>query len=362
MSPRLFVFEYLSGGGLDAAAGRLSPADLDLLHQGLAMRDALLADLERLPGLAVSCAVGPGVPAPRGAATLRPRPGEPVEDFVEREAASHAAAWVVAPETGGLLAALARRVAPARWLGCSAEAIALCGGKRATLERLAAHGVATPLDAMEAARRWVVKPDDGAGSVDTRVHPRREAAEADLAARRARGASATLEPWVEGEALSLSLACGGAAAVELLSVNRQQVEVAADGRLHYHGVAIDTRDAVAARRDALAATARAVAAAIPGLRGFVGIDLVWHAQRGPVVIEVNPRLTCAYVGLSAALGRNLAGELLARHAAGPAGRAAGAAVGDAADGPAGRGAPADRAGGPAAGAGASDAEGRAWTR
>jgi hypothetical protein len=44
--------------------------------------------------------------------------------------------------------------------------------------------------------------------------------------------------------------------------------------------------------------------------GFVGIDLVWHARLGPVVIEINPRLTCAYAGLSAALGRNLAAEIV----------------------------------------------------
>ena len=53
-----------------------------------------------------------------------------------------------------------------------------------------------------------------------------------------------------------------------------------------------------------------VAAAIDGLNGFVGIDVVWHAYRGPVVIEVNPRVTCALVGLSAALGRNVAADLL----------------------------------------------------
>ena len=314
MTQRLFVCEYLSGGGLDAA-GPLAPDDRELLAQGLAMRDALLADLARLPGLAVDCATGRGVAPPRGAATVQARPGEAFDDFVAREAAAHDLAWVVAPESGGLLAALAARVAPARWLGCRPEAIALCTSKRATLERLHAHGVATPLAAAGEATRWVVKPVDGAGSVETRVHASRAAAEADRAARAAQGAHATLEPWVEGEALSLSLACGGAGEAELLSVNRQRIEVGPEGRVGYGGVAIDAREVAAGRRGALGAVARAVAAAIPGLQGFVGIDLVWHAWRGPVVIEVNPRLTCAYSGLSAALGRNLAGELLERHAA-----------------------------------------------
>jgi predicted ATP-grasp superfamily ATP-dependent carboligase len=63
----------------------------------------------------------------------------------------------------------------------------------------------------------------------------------------------------------------------------------------------------------LRATAAQVARAIPGLRGYVGVDLVWHAVLGPVVIEVNPRLTSAYVGLSAALQRNLAAAVLDLH-------------------------------------------------
>ena len=314
MTQRLFVCEYLSGGGLDAA-GPPAHAERELLAQGLAMRDALLADLARLPGLAIACATGRGVPPPRGAVPLQARPGEAFDDFVTREAAAHDLAWVVAPETGGLLAALAARVAPARWLGCRPEAIALCTSKCATLERLQAHGVITPLAAAGEATRWVVKPDDGAGSVETRVHASREAAEADRAARAAQGAPATLEPWVEGEALSLSLACGGEGEAELLSVNRQRIEIGPDGSVAYGGVALDARALAEGRRETLAATSHAVAAAIPGLQGFVGIDLVWHARRGPVVIEVNPRLTCAYAGLSAALGRNLAGELLERHAA-----------------------------------------------
>jgi predicted ATP-grasp superfamily ATP-dependent carboligase len=53
--------------------------------------------------------------------------------------------------------------------------------------------------------------------------------------------------------------------------------------------------------------------ALPGLRGFVGIDVVWHPQRGPVVIEVNPRLTVAYAGLAATRGGKLACALLEAH-------------------------------------------------
>jgi predicted ATP-grasp superfamily ATP-dependent carboligase len=65
------------------------------------------------------------------------------------------------------------------------------------------------------------------------------------------------------------------------------------------------------RRAPLAQLAARVAAAMPGLRGFVGIDIVWPTRGTPVVIEVNPRLTCAFVGLSQRLGRCLAAEMLA---------------------------------------------------
>jgi len=68
-----------------------------------------------------------------------------------------------------------------------------------------------------------------------------------------------------------------------------------------------------ARAPALRRLAQQVAQALPGLKGFVGIDLVWHATQGPVVIELNPRVSCAYVGLSERLGRNLAAEVLAGH-------------------------------------------------
>lgn len=308
---KVFVCEYLSGGGLIDDDPQVGAA---LMPLGLAMRDALVADLLRAADCAVTAATCARAGAlPDGAVGVQAREGESAMEFVARQAVRHDVVWLVAPESGGLLAQFARRVGRPRWLGCEPDAIALATGKRATLARLAEHGIATPLAFEHGARRWVTKPDDGAGAVATCVHADLSAARDDAAQRARAGEAVTLEPWVDGDALSLSLA-GSARGVELLSVNRQQIVVDAGGQLAFEGVAIDTMPASDPRRAELARLAAQVGDAISGLRGFVGIDLVWHPQRGPVVIEVNPRVTCAYVGLSAALGRNLGGEILACHA------------------------------------------------
>ena len=311
---RVFVFEYLTGGGETTAD---EPGTAELAAHGRAMRDAVAADLARAGRWAVSTAVGPWAPqAPEHTTAVQMAPGESSLDFVAAQAALHEQTWVIAPETGGLLAQLQRRVEAARWIGCDGAAVRTASSKRATLLRLAGRGLLTPLAFERSAEvaRWVVKPDDGAGTVATQVHASRQAAWADFEQRSRGGKPMSIEPWVEGEALSLSLRCG-ADQTELLSINRQQVNVAPCGAVGFHGVELRAWPLGDVRGSMLQAIAIEVVRAIPGLRGFVGIDLVWHAQRGPVLIEVNPRLTTAYVGLSALLGRNLAAEMVLPQAA-----------------------------------------------
>jgi tyramine---L-glutamate ligase len=310
---RIFVYEYLSGGGLADA----DPASRDaLLPSGVAMRDAMVADLLRLPDCAVTVACAPGVSPPPGRAALAcPHSGESAEDFVARASSGHDVVWLVAPETDGQLERLQRRIGDLRSRGCTADAIALCASKSATALRLASHAVWTPLAFAKdpRTRRWVTKPDDGAGAVATVQHADRAAAREDFVRRSAAGEAVVLEPWVEGEPMSLSLLCDDAD-TELLSVNRQRIVVEAAGRVDFDGVELDVLPPSDPRRERLARLARQVGGAVPGLRGFAGIDLVWHPVVGPVVIEINPRVTCAYVGLSAALGRNLAAAVMASHA------------------------------------------------
>lgn len=306
---RVFIYEYLSGGGL---VGGEDGDDEELLEQGMAMRDALVADLAGVPGLQLSAATsGPEGQRAPNLRWVRPHADESPYDFVLRQAGAHDLSWIVAPETGGLLGCLRKLVGPLRWIGCDSAAIRVAGSKLATLEHLARHGLPTPLafGGTGAATRWIVKPDDGAGGLHARVHADAAEARRDLRQRQRMNASATLEPWVEGEPLSLSLLCGPPR-TELLSINRQHVTLAADGALCFDGVATGAIALDDDRAPALQRLARDVALALPGLRGCVGIDLVWHPERGPVLIEVNPRYTTAFVGLSRQLGRRIALEAI----------------------------------------------------
>ena len=311
---RVFVYEYLSGSDAVDVDGD----DRDgMLEQGRTMRDALVSDLAALHGVAITYATRTD-DAKRDAFRATPvcaDAGESAAHFVRRLAGVNDCVFVVAPETGGILADLCACVASERWLGCDLGSIRTATSKRATVAHLRKHDIRTPRTVDEdegvgSEARWVVKPDDGAGTCDTCLHRRLADALDDRTRRETRGECVVVERWEEGDAASLSLLCA-MGKVEVLSVNRQRVDVDAKGCVRYHGVDID---AFAHRPgDRFDRLARDVVRALPGLRGYVGIDFILPSDGNPVVVEVNPRLTSAYVGLSARLGRNIAREVLELH-------------------------------------------------
>lgn len=300
---RIFAFEFASGGGL--AGGALHPS---LAREGDMMLRALLDDLRELPGVQVITSRDPRLPPLAGVPAILPAPGEQPDELYARGVATADAAWPTAPETGGALERLARDTLALGkiLLGSRPDAVRVAASKHATAERLRAAGVPVvptfrsgePLP--DLAGPWVVKPDDGAGCDGAlRVPDRRAAAE-----RLAAGDGFVAQPWIEGDALSLSLICGAGSA-RLVACNRQHVRVA-DGRLALDGITVN---AVPDRAGRLVELGREVAEAIPGLRGYVGVDLVWSEQ-GPQVLEVNPRLTTSYCGLRRALRVNVAALVL----------------------------------------------------
>lgn len=315
MANSVFVYEYLSGGGVPEE-GTGDPATQHLTKQGRAMRDAIVADLIQIDEVEVTCATA-GDDGPVAAPQLRyvsAERAQPARDFVRAMARSHDLVWVVAPESDAVLATLAAAVPPEQWIGCDRSTIALTSSKSLTARHLAQSGIASTRpwragDPVPKSERWVIKPDDGAGTVATQMFTAFAPAERELRRRAEHGQVAVLEPWVEGASLSVSMLCGALGA-EVLAINHQNIDVDERGQVSFRGVNIDVVDRASPLGDQVENVALQVARVLPGLRGFVGCDLVAAAQ-GPVIIEVNPRLTTAYVGLSRRLARNLARDVLA---------------------------------------------------
>jgi predicted ATP-grasp superfamily ATP-dependent carboligase len=295
---KIFVYEFFSGGGL---AGR--PLPPSLAGEGDMMARSLVRDLAELSDVALLMSRDPRLSALPGLETIVPAPGEDALALYARGVAAADAAWPVAPETDRLLERLAQATLDAGrvLLGCRPDAVRLATSKRATAERLRQAGIAVVPTFVSSDEvpplpgRWVVKPDDGAGCEDTVVLPDRRSALARLAEAPAR---LVAQPWIEGPALSLSLLCADGFA-RLLCCNRQRVRCAG-GRLALEGIAVN---AVPDPDRRLAALADRIAAAIPDLWGYVGVDFV-ATPGGPVVLEVNPRLTTSYCGLRSALQVN----------------------------------------------------------
>ena len=105
-------------------------------------------------------------------------------------------------------------------------------------------------------------------------------------------------------AASVSLVSDGFRVLPL-TVNAQAIR--GSRRFTYRGGVTPLNHPLAER--AIDAAVR-TCSAIPGLRGYVGVDVVL-AGSGAVVIEVNPRLTTAYLGVRAAVEGNIAALTLA---------------------------------------------------
>ena len=175
LAPTILIHEWVTGGGL---AGE--PCPESWAAEGRAMRRAIAADFAALPGSDSRIVVTLDTrwaddPGPWAIVPIVP--GQLPERLLElaREADSTV---LIAPETAGILAGLTRDLerAGARLLGSSPEAIELTGDKARLADWFGTHGIATPrtrtiVPADGLPGDWeypaVLKPVDGAGSVDT---------------------------------------------------------------------------------------------------------------------------------------------------------------------------------------------------
>ena len=224
------------------------------------------------------------------------------------------AVLLIAPETDGILSRLAEQAETEGipLLGCSAAAVAMAGNK-AVCSRLfdlvnlpaPKARTATFLAAAHVAAQMgcplVIKPIDGVGCEGVcQLNSLSDLPEILALIRRSTAQEQILlQSLVNGTHASVSLLVAEGGCLHL-SLNLQLIEAGAP--FQYLGSRVPYQHPLSDRAIELASSAVGL---IPGLKGYVGVDLVL-AEDHVELIEINPRVTTSYIGLRQVATRNVA--------------------------------------------------------
>ena len=294
----ILIFEYITGGGLNG-----QPLPASLAREGDMMLSAAVNDFRALPGCDVLVLrdqrLGEDVP---GARTVAVGPGESCNTRLDALTDAVHAILFIAPENDEILFSLCKRYSGQSFqlLNAEPQTIRLTSHKFATYRHLQDHGISQVPTCRAAdigslrGDRFVMKPEDGVGCTGISLLGSR--AELQAAAAGSGHEHFIFQPYVQGIHASLSLLCWGGAC-HVLSCNRQQVHEEG-GSLLWTGCRVG-----AFEKRKFAGFASRIARALPGLRGYVGVDAI-VTEKEILLVEINPRLTTSYVGLGAALGAN----------------------------------------------------------
>jgi predicted ATP-grasp superfamily ATP-dependent carboligase len=294
---RLFIYEFISAGGLPHAAPSLR-------REGWAMLAAVAADFGRVDGIEVWTLLQEGTLPDLGHVCERCLPAEEESRF-RTLAAQADATLVIAPEFERILLKRSRWVwgAGRRLLGSLPAAVRLTGDKWALAKHWQSHGVATPRTAPMVPHGLplpvICKPRCGAGSQETYLV--RQAGDWPKVSAEAWPQGMVMQPYAEGLPASVAFLVGPAQTMAFCPARQLLSD---DGRFQYLGGELPLPPPLAGRAARLA---RAALADIKGLGGYVGVDLVLGAEESDDrAIEINPRLTTSYLGLRRLCRGNLA--------------------------------------------------------
>lgn len=308
-SLKILVFEYLCGGGM--AGQELSAS---LLAEGGMMLQALVNELSPLPQVLMRIPLEPRcrrISLPANAETIPIGESMDVMQSLPALMMDCDAVWPIAPETGGVLQRIAELAIAAnkRLILSAPETIALCADKLATYRALQGRRIpCVPSELLSTLAKpilpCVIKPIDGAGCQGNIIV--RTAEEFDLALKCTENPAGFIaQPLLEGRAVSVS-ALFNQGRAEYLCCNRQRVRIENQG-FELTGCQVNVQSPY---RNFYRDLLDRIAATLPELHGYIGVDLIETGQHGPLLLEINPRLTTSYVGIHPATGINVAEAVL----------------------------------------------------
>jgi tyramine---L-glutamate ligase len=321
---KILVFEYITGGGFNK-----QELPDSLASEGRLMLQALLDNLrssaEHGNGIAVVVMLDHRVNGSINTAgfdTIIINPEQNSHEEFARLALHCDAAWPIAPEFDGILQTLCQIVelSGKRLLTSPASAVAITGNKFNTYQHLKQYDIATVptrmfiSDTRQLAQalvelnsanptckveEWLVKPVDGAGCADSYILTD----QLDFEQIRSRQGHYVIQPHIQGKKTSLSCLFKQGSGW-LVCANLQQFDII-NQQYHLSKIIVNLDSDLSGYQGLV----NTIAHALPELWGYAGIDLI-ETPDGILVLEINPRLTTSFVGINAALGINVAENVL----------------------------------------------------
>lgn len=307
---RVLIFEFITGGGF---VGQQWPESL--AHEGAMMLQALVTELKYLPHIQPVIMLDRQcnhIDLPSQAEIISIEKDQNFFQILQESMTDCDVCWPIAPETDSVLleiAGLAESLQKTALLSTT-EAVKLCSNKMATSQHLLKHKINvcdTKLlsDVTDYPNEIsVIKPIDGVGCEQSFIISSQDDFQHAVAGIR-NLEQFIIQPYIEGKSLSLSCLFRHGKAW-LLCCNEQQL-IVNNGRFHLHGCRVNIQHCSLEKYQKLLEN---VAQAIPGLWGYIGIDIIESDVLGTVILEINPRLTTSYVGIHVATGINVAEQVI----------------------------------------------------
>jgi len=305
----ILIYEHASAGGF--AEGAVSPG---ILAEGFAMLSTFVADLKSA-GHHVTTVISAelvGLNPPLHADCMLPVFSfQEAQQIILKASAVADAAFIIAPETSGTLKSMVEFLEQngVVTINCSSKSIEAVSDKGVLFEVLRCKGLLAPktvtvgvTDSIGKVVKncfsfpVVFKPLDGVGcSGLSLVEDESQIVEAvakldsELACTKF-----IIQEFIEGQAVSVSVLCSEFDALPL-SLNRQEIYLSCPTETScYVGGTVPLDHKL---REKAFEVAKAVVSCFSGLRGYVGVDLIL-TRSDVFVVDVNPRLTTSFVGLS----------------------------------------------------------------
>lgn len=321
---QVLVYEHVSGGGF--ATETVSP---NVLSEGFSMLRTLISDF-KTAGHNVNTMLDSRImkmnPPIQADSVLSISSSQENEKMLQKLSSSADAAYVIAPETDGVLRSRVDLIeqADAVSLNCSASAIEKVVDKLSLYDYLKHFGAPTPMtqsfnifdNSIEIKKiirgifnfPLIFKPSNGVSCSGLSVvkNENQVVGAIEKIKRESSSKHFLVQELVTGAAASVSLFAANGKA-KPVSLNRQYVTIRTPKACSsYTGGLVPFDDSLQAKAFEVS---KNIVESIPDLQGYIGVDFVLNEDE-VIALEINPRLTTSYVGLRTVANFNLAQAII----------------------------------------------------